>query len=999
MTDRWETVKRLVCDALERPTGQRSAFLDAACPDSELRREVDELLKADARAGDFLASPASLSATSGGDDSATLRLPKLCLNCGARYSSSCDACSTDGSDLVDDPAALVNTTLDGTYDVVGLLGAGGMGEVYLATDTTLRRPVALKLLPASVSREAGSLRRFEVEARAAAKLSHPNVCMVYELGATDDGRHFIAMEYVEGRTLRARLKEGALALDEALDVARQVARALAAAHEAGVVHRDVKPENVMLRPDGYVKVLDFGLAKLTEAAAPLEVRAPDGASETATRGAVGTLGYMSPEQATGRRVDARSDVFSFGAVLYELLTGERAFVGASAAETVYATVHEAPAGLARLEGAVTEGVAEVVRRCLEKAPERRYANGGELAEALEAAAEASRSGAAAPARARHGWGGRSRQWWIGLAAVVVLAGGAVWLRGVRPAAGPAAPTPPDSPLAAARTVPLTSLPGLEYNPSFSPDGTEVAFSWLSEGGDNMDIYVKQIGGETQQRLTSDPAGDFSPVWSPDGRSIAFNRLWLTERTIYVIPATGGLERKLLSINFPRNLPVNMLERIDWSPDGKSIVYVDASGPQGPWRLYRLSLDTLETQPLTSPPAGSGGDTGPAYSPDGQMLAFVRVASGTLDLYVVSAAGGEPKRLTFDNLDISYPVWTPDGRSIVFRSARPGAGSLWRISVDGGQPEALGVGGDRANCPAISRHGQRLAYVSGSLDATTFWRLELAGAAGKPLSRTKLLSSTAGEYSPQVSPDGKRIAFASMRSGPSEIWMCDSDGSNPLQLTELGRPDTGTPRWSPDGRFVAFNARLAEQGDIYVIGANGGVPRRLTEDPADDVVPSWSRDGQWIYFASNRTGEFQVWKMPAEGGEAAQVTKLGGFIAFESPDGAYVYYTKGLGFVPGLWRVPVGGGEEAQVLAAGPMNSELWALADKGIYFVEREGDTGWAIKLFDPATRRVRRVAALDPGHRLRYTSLALSPDGRWLLCVEDEGYDTDLVLVENFRL
>jgi Tol biopolymer transport system component/tRNA A-37 threonylcarbamoyl transferase component Bud32 len=968
-SERRQRIDRLLERALELAPEQRAAFLaEASAGDESLRREVESLLAYVGQAEDFIESPA--------------------LEIAAEMTAEGEGAAAVPGQMIDH------------YRIASPLGAGGMGEVYLAEDTRLRRRVALKLLPASVSQDAERMRRFAQEARAAAKLSHPSVCMVHELGQTDEGRHFIAMEYVEGRTLRKRLAEGPLGLEEALEVARQVAEALQAAHGAGVVHRDIKPENLMLRPDGYVKVLDFGLAKLAEGRAAGKVA--DSAAttrvgvRTLTGVVMGTARYMSPEQAKGEHVDARSDVFSFGAVLYEMLTGEPAFGGESVVDTLHAIIHEEPEGLAGLSRRVDAGVAEVVRRCLEKAPERRYVNGGELAEALTPMAEASRWGAAAPARAQRGWHGRSSPWWIGLAAVVVLVGGAVWLGGVRPAAGPAAPTPPDSPLAAARTVPLTSLPGWESDPSFSPDGTEVAFTWTGEAGDNMDIYVKQIGGETQQRLTSDPEGDGSPVWSPDGRSIAFIRSSVTERSIYVMPAIGGTERKLLSVNFPRYMPVAMC-RIDWSPDGKSIVYMDASGPPGPWRLYRLSVDTLETQPLTSPPAGSGGDLEPAYSPDGQMLAFVRMASGgSNDLYVVSAAGGEPKRLTFDNVWMDHPVWTPDGRSIVFRFGRSGGGSLWRISVDGGQPEPLGIGGDQARRPAISRQGQRLAYATALLAPSTIWRRELASASGKPHSQTKVLSSTAGDFSPQVSPDGKRIAFDSMRSGSSEIWVCDSDGSNPLQLTKLG--GSGTPRWSPDGRFIAFCNSLAEQADIYVIGANGGVPRRLTEDPAADAVPSWSRDGRWIYFASNRTGEFQVWKMPAEGGEAMQVTKLGGYVAFESPDGAYLYYAKWIGYVPGLWRVPVEGGEEAPVLEGGPATWGLWGLAEKGIYFYETEGETPGAIKLFDPATRRVRRVAVLDPPPLLRRSSLAISPDGRWLLYVEDGRDERDLVLVENFR-
>jgi Tol biopolymer transport system component len=274
-----------------------------------------------------------------------------------------------------------------------------------------------------------------------------------------------------------------------------------------------------------------------------------------------------------------------------------------------------------------------------------------------------------------------------------------------------------------------------------------------------------------------------------------------------------------------------------------------------------------------------------------------------------------------------------------------------------------------------------------------WRIYLASP-GKTSSRTKLLSMTTGDSNPQISPDGKKIALVSNRSGPTEIWVCDSDGSNLLQLTKLGRNATGTPRWSPYGRYIAFDTRIEEQSDIYVISSDGGPIRRLTEDKAEDVTPSWSRDGHWIYFASNRSGNYQVWKMPAEGGEALQVTQRGGYAAFESPDGKYVYYAKGLD-VPGLWRVPVNGGEEELAfnrLGAGAWH--LWAVVDQGIYFAETEGKSRGVVEFFSFATRRVTRVALLEKPPAI---GLAISPDGRWLLYTQADTADADIMLVENF--
>jgi Tol biopolymer transport system component/predicted Ser/Thr protein kinase len=1000
MSDRWESVKRLFDDALGRAPEERAAFLDGACDATGLRREVEALLEADARAGDFLASPALVTGVSMSSEAATLCLSRVCARCGARYGSECALCPVDGTALMEDPEALVNTTLDGTYDVVRLLGTGGMGDVYLARDTKLRRPVALKLLPASVSQDRDRLRRFEREARAAAKLSHPNVCMVYELGATDEGRHFIAMEYVEGRTLRSRLKEGALPLAEALDVARQVAHALAAAHEAGVVHRDIKPENVMLRPDGYVKVLDFGIAKLTqlevERAAADAGAAATGGRQPITRGVIGTVGYMSPEQARGRRVDARSDVFSLGAMLYELLTGERAFARDTAVAALQATIREEPPRLEALAAAVPAGVAEVVRRCLEKEPEQRYASGATLAATLDELAESFRSSSALRAVAQGN--GLRRRWWLALASAALLAGGGAWWRLASPPDDTGSRLASQAPLAPRKVTRLTSVQWASV-PKFSPDGKQLTYSAINSAAPGVDVYIKMLDDASERRLTSDPGSDLSPSWSPDGQSLAFIRQSESERAIYIVPVLGGPERKLLTTNRRSTAA----EVIDWSPTGELIAYTDCDEPDRPLRIYLASVETGESRQLTFPPGRyhrGWGDWSAAFSPDGQSLAFIRsLHPAVAEVYVVPVAGGEACRLTFDNQHVLGLTWTPDGRSIVFASARVGATTLWRIAAEGGEPEPVEAGGSPGFFPTISRDGRRLAYVSANA-ASSMWLVDLPEGHGRPGTPVQLFTSAAVDGSMRFSPDGTRIAFASNRSGAHRLWVCDSDGSNPLQVRGLDYAVNSPPSWSPDGRYLAFDAVPEGNSDVYVVGADGGPPRRLTDHPGGDQVPIWSRDGRWIYFVSDRSGEMQLWKVSSDGGEAVQVTRDGGSPAFESSDGRYLYYQKGPG-VDGLWRMAVDGGEEELVFDGLPSGRwdrparggwDTWTLADDGVYFGDSTED-GSVIEFYSFATRKVTRIATTEGSD-----SITISPDGRRLLYANLDRLEYNIVLVENVR-
>jgi Tol biopolymer transport system component len=576
---------------------------------------------------------------------------------------------------------------------------------------------------------------------------------------------------------------------------------------------------------------------------------------------------------------------------------------------------------------------------------------------------------------------------LALGAMVTIG---VWFLILRPTSIPRAPL--------LKMIPVTSFPGNEEQAAFSPDGNQIAFVWNGEKEDNSDIYVKLIGAETPLRLTSNPAPDTDPSWSPDGRYIAFLRQSAENGGVFLVSSLGGAERKLADV-FPYR-PVVIGNTLSYSPDGKFLVVPDKDAQQQAFGIFSISIETSEKSKLTSPPAGSMGDFFPVFSPDQKTLAFVRsVSIAAADIYLLPLAGGEPNRLTFDNTSIRGLTWTSDGGEIVFASRRGGSSyNLWKISTTGtSPPEPLTTGERDVYSPTISRQGNRLAFTQSLMDGN-IWRIALHSYKAQNESPVKLIASTEEDNGPQYSPDSKRIVFASRRSGSFEIWMCDSDGSNPRQLTNIGGPLTGTPRWSPDGRQIAFDSWIEGNADIYVISAEGGRARRLTYDADEDITPSWSRDGRWIYFGCTRSGSMQIWKIPAEGGSAVQVTKQSGFEGLESTDGKFFYYAKGRA-VPGIWRVPVTGGEESPVLdyhRAGMWR--YWAVTDKGIYFATADVSSHPSIDFFNFANAKVTQVAKLEAPLSKTDPGLAVTPDGRWLLILQMDENGSDIVMAKNSR-
>ena len=585
------------------------------------------------------------------------------------------------------------------------------------------------------------------------------------------------------------------------------------------------------------------------------------------------------------------------------------------------------------------------------------------------------------------------QWLVMATAITLVIGGVVW-RWSRPHVQGNSPT-----LAATRSVPLTALPGAEIFPAFSPDGKEIAFSWNGGEGPDFRIYVKLVNAGEPLRLSSGPGGDMSPAWSPDGRYIAFARCSSTEKGVFIVPALGGAERKVRATACDRGFED---ANVAWSPDGTLIAFPDRRSPQDAYGIWLLSVNDLQTRRLTSPAADSGGDGNPSFSPDGRLVAFDRTVSAwAADLYVVPTSGGEPRRLSFDEGHAFGPAWTPDGRHIVEWSSRQRRPGFWSIPVDGGAPPQWLFGGDLMFSASISRDGHSLAYTHQTFD-TNIWRLELNSGPPESSSRlqtasmrgaTKITSSTRQEQGPQFSPDGRRIVFSSGQSGNGEIWVCDSDGRNALQLTSFGGRRVGTPRWSHDGQQIAFDSAEHGKSDIYVIGAMGGTPRRVLTDRFNNMVPSWSGDGRWIYFASNRSGANEVWKVPVQGGEPVQVTKHGGFAAFETPDGARLLYAK---FdQPGIWSATVDGDDERLVLdRLVPGMWGYWGVAPDGIYFLDPEDRQHPTIEFFSFHTKRVTGIARMDHGAAWWNPGLAVSPDGHQILYTQIDQDDSDLELV-----
>lgn len=817
---RWEKIDQLLDAALELSPAQREAFLRENCAgDEDLRQEVLSLLESEQKADDFM------------EISAMKVLAK---------------------ELAEEKAVAPDVSLYGreigTYKIEKLLGAGGMGEVYLAFDNKLNRKVALKILPAEFVADTERIKRFAREARVVSALNHPNIVTIYDVGSVD-GINYIATEFVEGRTVRELIGEK-IKLREILSIALQAAEALAAAHAANIIHRDIKPENIMVRPDGYVKVLDFGLAKLSEAGENAFYKS---FSQTHPGMVMGTLSYMSPEQASGEQLDHRTDIWSLGVVIYEMATGKTPFKGENRQATFNAILSGEPEFPSEINREMPLELDKVLNRALEKEAELRYQTASDFRAELKRLLRQIDSGAVSQSSGAHHFAKKSRRsaaifgWRIaavcGLLLVLAAGTGAYfWREHFLPTRVEA------SPWHNAVAAQITDQPGIETFPSLSPDGKNLVYARYVNG--NMDVFWQRLGGTPQNLTAETPADDTHPSFSPDGERIAF-RSGRDGGGIFMMGATGEDVKRLTDFGF----------NPAWSPDGKEIVFSTVGFSDAASRDVLAELWAVNVASGAKRKIETNQDAmQPQFSPDGKRIVFWGINENyQRDLWTISAAGGDLVKLTDDAALDWNPVWSPDGKSVYFCSNRNGGWGIWQVAIDEatsapqGEPQVILAPLAQSWLMTLSRDGKNLVYVRRQI----LENIQRVGfdpvkkqIVGKPEAVT---AGTRRSRAADVSPDGESITFYVVNGSQEDIYISRLDGSKQVQLTNsLSRKRV--PRFSHDGEQIAFYSDESGNYEIWTINADGSNFRQLTSQGGRGLrYPLWSPDGRWLAYSTMEGG--------------------------------------------------------------------------------------------------------------------------------------------------
>ena len=804
--ERWQRLEDVVQAALERPIGERLAFLDEACGgDEELRHEAASLIARDARAEGFLAAPLG------------------------EIAAKAMTYSPGGSPQPDQPRNLIGSRI-GAYEIRARLGAGGMGEVYRAHDHSLHRDVAIKVLPATFSADAERLARFEREARLLASLSHPHIGAIYGLEGSGDLRALV-LELIDGETLEARLKRGPLPAAQALTLAVQIAEALDHAHRRGVTHRDLKPANVMLTRTG-AKLLDFGLAKWSQRpsgyaglSGGVAAKKPSGVHSLTSEGAIlGTLHYMAPEQLEGKDVDARADVFAFGAVLYEMLTGRKAFDGGSAAAVMAAVLNTEPPALGTIQSPAPPSLERVIRKCLAKDPDERWQTARDLADELKWIAEGS-DPASTP--------GAQRRRLVGLgqtAALVAIAGAlAAWAGwSLAPSGEPLAPRPVTR--FAVQATAATQV--VEFD--LSPDGTAIAYTAQSPEG--FYLHIRRLDQFDDSEIPA-TVGANSPLFSPDSQWVAF----VSGRRLLKVNVHSTATPILLSDNIGR-----WLNGATWLADGTIIFSRQDHG------LQRVSAEGGEPVAITalSQTPREFDHHSPTMLPGGKALLFtVHESSGRFNVVVETLATAERKLL----IESAYDARYVSSGHLVFAKDRTILAvpfDLQRLEVTGPQVTLVEpVGGERYDGSGgyrLSVNGTLVFLPERSIDGRSLVWVDRNGA------ETPLPIPPRAFSSPTVSPNGRRLAFAIADGGRRDIWMYELSTEKLARLTREG--DNRTPIWTRDGQRLTYSSMRGDAPELLWQPADGsGAPERLVSGDISLVPGSWSADGRVLVYTDGGTG--------------------------------------------------------------------------------------------------------------------------------------------------
>jgi eukaryotic-like serine/threonine-protein kinase len=997
--ERWQQVKEIFNSAITYRPEERSLFISQACSgDEELRGEVESLIASHEESGSFIDQPAF-------EVAATL--------------------------LASEKGELKAGQIIGSYQVISFISRGGMGEVYLAEDKRLGRKVALKLLPASFTTNDDRLRRFEQEARSASALNHPNIITIYEIREAA-GSHIIATEYVEGETLRLRLGRAPLTLSETLNIAIQVADALSAAHKAGIIHRDIKPENIMLRPDGYVKVLDFGLAKLSEQSSPVvAAEAPTIQVRTGSGIVIGTAGYMSPEQARGLGVDHRSDIFSLGAVMYEMLARRKPFEGETPSDTLAAILKTEPPSLARVAAGVPSELVRIVNKSLRKDREERYQvvkdlwldlkalrQELEFQDKLDRSVASEDDGTTAmpfvePTTVMSGardTASRSaisnisesisiefKRHKVGAAFVLLLvllvvgAGGFGAYKYFQRA----------EPVAHFWDVQLTRLTnsGNVIDATISPDGKYIVYV-LSDRS-SQSLYIRQVSTANDKLIVPPaPVGFFGMTFSPDGTELYYAlKANLDTGSLYRIPVLGGI-------------PVKVLEKIDapisFSPDGKQFVLVRGNYPTiGESALVIANLDGSSERTLVvkkNPERLSPiFFTGPSWSPDGKIIAAsVATIGGRSRVIGFSAADGSETNLSPESWSFSARVqWMPDMTGLlVIAGDNPGAAQVWYLNYPDGRVRRVTNDLGTYRAIGLTQEGKTLTTVQAQ-GLVNLWVVpegDVAKAVRLPTGNISFYSSSGNNLS--WSPDGKKIVFVSNEGGGADVWVAQPDGTNRKQLTSNGALNF-SPTISTDGRYIVFVSWREGKKNVWRMNFDGSNPVRLTSGLADSY-PTLSPDDRWVVYTALEGAKPTLWKVSIDGGNAVQVSDHVATTGTISPDGKFIAYTYPESQDPNappnrIAVIPFEGGPGLKTFEFTSSGTVLsiaqWARDGKSIFYTVSANNVTniWSQSVEGGPPKQVTNF------NDLFMTSFAWSRDGKQLACTRG-ALVRDAILVNDTK-
>src|SRR5262245_21363632 len=927
--EQWQEIDRLFHAALARPAQERAAFLAENCGgDEELRREIEVLIASHQQPKDFIENHA-------GDLAAEM--------------------------LAGGGAGVAVGQTVGPYKILELLGAGGMGQVFRATDTRLHRTVAIKILPRDKVSDLERKRRFLQEARAASALNHPNIVTLYDI-ANDGGMDYLVMEYVEGKSLDRLIAATRLPLPDSVGYAAQIAGALAAAHSAGIVHRDIKPANVIVRPESQVKVLDFGVAKLTEVEEP-EV------TMTATGAVVGTPAYMSPEQAVGRPVDHRTDIFSLGVMLYEMAAGTRPFTGESHVQMMHAIVETPAPPLA----AVPPRLADIVDKALAKDPKERYQNAGDLAVDLRrflnktdshALVATSSAGRARPMR------------WI-VAAIAVVAAAVAALLMFRPEAAL------DNPLANAKFTRLTDFPGDEVSPALSPDGKFAVF--LSDRGETQEVSLTQVGTGRFQRLAGRATSALSTTNRPLGFTGDGSEIWLpgppAGPRFRLIPLIGGVERPFLE---------EKTGGAFWSPDGKRMVYF-TNVPGDP--MFVADHDGSNSRQIFVDRPGMHNHF-PAWSPDGRWIYFVhgRFPETNMDIWRIPSTGGQLERLTEFDSYIGYP--TPvDSRTVLYIGAdRDGSGPwLWAFDVERKAVRRVTFGLERYSSISAASGGHRL-IASVANPVATLWSVPILDRIAEESDVKPYAVPEARALMPRFG--GTSLFYLSSQGGNDGLWRLDGG-----QATEIWKGSETAlldpPAVSRDGHHAAVVIRRNGKQNLLLITVDGSQARPLAETLEVRGAAAWSPDGKWIVTGGNDgTGGDGLFKIPVDGGGLPRLTTGTATNPVWSPDGMLIAYTGILvnAVAPLLAVRPDGSAIRLPSIQLPAGGERLQFLGKSLIYMQQRAGSLLEDFWMLDLTTLKTRQLTRLNQSAIMR--TFDISPDGKQIV-FDRLRNNSDIVLID----